>query len=50
VHLEPEAERTVRINITARASQVELIDRMAGKAGMTRSAYMVQSALKHVVR
>ena len=45
VHVEPEAERTVRINITARAKQVELIDQLAGKAGMTRSAYMVQSAL-----
>ena len=42
VHVEPEAEGTVRINITARAKQVELIDRLAGKAGMTRSAYMVQ--------
>ena len=30
---------------TARAKQVELIDQLAGKAGMTRSAYMVQSAL-----
>ena len=45
VHVEPEAQRTVRINITARAQQVELIDQLAGKAGMTRSAYMVQSAL-----
>jgi putative PIN family toxin of toxin-antitoxin system len=45
VPVEPEAERTVRINITARAKQVELIDQLAGKAGMTRSAYMVQSAL-----
>jgi hypothetical protein len=41
-----ETERTVRINITARAKQVEQIDRLAGKAGMTRSAYMVQSSLK----
>lgn len=38
-------ERTVRVNITARESQIEAIDRMAGEAGMTRSAYMVQSAL-----
>lgn len=45
VHVEPEAERTVRVNITARAKQVELIDQLAGRAGMTRSAYMVQSAL-----
>jgi hypothetical protein len=46
VHVEPETERTVRINITARERQVEQIDRLADKAGMTRSAYMVQSALK----
>jgi len=45
VHIEPETERTVRINITAREKQVELIDDLADKAGMTRSAYMVQSAL-----
>jgi predicted RNase H-like HicB family nuclease len=36
--------KTVRINITARENQIELIDRLAGRAGMTRSAYMVQSA------
>jgi predicted RNase H-like HicB family nuclease len=46
VHVEPKAERTVRINITARAKQVELIDQLASQAGMTRSAYMVQSALQ----
>ena len=45
VHVEPETEKTVRINITARERQVEQIDRLADKAGMTRSAYMVQSAL-----
>jgi predicted RNase H-like HicB family nuclease len=50
VHVKPEAERTVRINITARAKQVELMDQMAGKAGMTRSAYMVQSALSRFSR
>ena len=36
--------KTVRVNITARENQIELIDRLAGRAGMTRSAYMVQSA------
>jgi len=46
VHADPGAERTVRINITARAKQLQLIDQLADKAGMTRSAYMVQSALK----
>ena len=45
VSVEPVAEKTVRINITARESQVEAIDRLAGKAGLTRSAYMVQSSL-----
>ena len=45
VHVEPETEKTVRINITARERQVQQIDRLADKAGMTRSAYMVQSAL-----
>ena len=45
VHVEPETERTVRINITAREKQLEQIDKLANKAGLTRSAYMVQSAL-----
>ena len=45
VHVEPEAEKTVRINITAREKQVKEINRLAGKAGLTRSSYMVQSAL-----
>ena len=39
-------EKTVRINITARESQIEAIDRLAMARGMTRSAYMVQSALR----
>lgn len=39
-------EKTVRINITARESQIETIDRLAMARGMTRSAYMVQSALR----
>ena len=38
-------EKTVRVNITARESQIELIDQLARKAGMTRSAYMVQAAI-----
>jgi len=38
-------EKTVRINITARDSQIEVIDGLARKAGMTRSSYMVQSAM-----
>jgi predicted RNase H-like HicB family nuclease len=39
-------EKTVRVNITARESQIDAIDRLARKAGMTRSAYMVQSAVR----
>ena len=38
-------KKTVRVNITARESQIEAIDKLARKAGMTRSAYMVQSAV-----
>ena len=45
VSVEPASEKIVRINITARKSQLDAIDRLAGKAGMTRSAFMVQSAL-----
>lgn len=41
--------RTVRVNVTARENQIELIDRLARQAGMTRSAYMVQSATSGVV-
>ena len=48
VHVEPETDRTVRINITAREKQVEEIDKLAGEAGMTRSAYMVQRSLNRV--
>ena len=39
-------ERTVRINITARQSQIEEIDRRARAKGLTRSSYIVQSALQ----
>ena len=40
-------EKTVRVNITARESQIEAIDQRAAEAGMTRSAYMVQAAVGH---
>jgi predicted RNase H-like HicB family nuclease len=40
--------KTVRVNVTARENQIELIDRLARQAGMTRSAYMVQSATSAV--
>ena len=45
VSVDVPAGKTVRINITARESQIEAIDRMADEAGMTRSAYLVQAAL-----
>ncbi len=44
VAIEP-PEKTVRINITARQSQIEAIDRLARVKGMTRSAYMVQASI-----
>jgi len=40
-----DSEKRVRVNITARESQIERIDRLAEQAGMTRSAYVVQAAL-----
>jgi hypothetical protein len=33
------------INITAREGQLKAIDQLAARSGLTRSAYMVQSAL-----
>lgn len=39
-------EKTVRVNITARESQLAQIDRLASEAGMTRSAYIVRAALQ----
>jgi hypothetical protein len=36
---------TVRVNITARESQIEKIDALAEAAGMPRSGYMVRAAL-----
>jgi predicted RNase H-like HicB family nuclease len=40
-----EPRKTVRINITARESQIAEIDRRARGAGLTRSSYVVQRAL-----
>ena len=42
------AEKVVRFNITARKSQMREIDRRARKKGMTRSAYLIASALPGV--
>src|SRR5271165_3350920 len=38
----PADEKTVRVNITARKSQMDTIDRLAESAGLTRSAYIVR--------
>jgi predicted RNase H-like HicB family nuclease len=40
------SERTIRINITAPESQIEKIDRLARSAGLTRSAFLVRSAIE----
>ena len=44
------SERTVRVNVTARESQLEEIDRLARTAGLNRSAYMVRAAMRQEVR
>jgi predicted RNase H-like HicB family nuclease len=41
-----EPEKTVRINITARESDIAQIDSLARAARLTRSAYMVRRALQ----
>ena len=41
-----EPEKTIRINITARESEIAEIDQQARAARLTRSAYMVRSALQ----
>ena len=38
-------DATVRVNITARESQLEKIDQLAQAAGLTRSGYMVRAAI-----
>jgi len=38
-------EKTVRINITARESQIKRIDRLPSQAGMSRSSYIVQASV-----
>ena len=48
VSVEPPSEKAVRINITARKSQLDAIDQLAVKAGLTRSAFMVQSSLNRL--
>jgi HicB_like antitoxin of bacterial toxin-antitoxin system len=50
-------DATVRVNITARESQMAKIDALAEAAGLTRSGYMVRAAIgagvseeRHVTR
>lgn len=38
-------DATVRVNITARESQMAKIDALAERAGLTRSGYMVRAAI-----
>jgi predicted RNase H-like HicB family nuclease len=38
-------DATVRVNITARESQIAKIDALAEEAGLTRSGYMVRAAI-----
>lgn len=38
-------DATVRVNITARESQIAKIDALAEAAGLTRSSYMVRAAM-----
>jgi predicted RNase H-like HicB family nuclease len=40
-----EPEKTVRVNITARESQIAEIDRRAAAVGLNRSAYMIRQSL-----
>jgi predicted RNase H-like HicB family nuclease len=46
VPLDDNAGKAVRINITARQKQIEEIDRRAQAAGLSRSVYIVQAALR----
>ena len=42
-------DSTVRVNITARKSELAMVDRAAKRAHMDRSAYLVTSALERAV-
>ena len=45
VSVEAPGNKTVRVNIAARASQVEKIDARARRFGLSRSAYLIQAGL-----
>jgi predicted RNase H-like HicB family nuclease len=44
------SEKTIRVNITAREGQIQRIDRLASLAGLSRSAYMVETALQGLAK
>ena len=44
------SEKTIRVNITAREGQIQQIDRLANQAGLSRSAYMVETALQGLAK
>ena len=46
LHLKLKLPPPVHVSIAARASQMEAIDRLARLAGMTRSALLVQAAIR----
>lgn len=50
VSVDPPGDRIVRVNLTARESQIGKIDAAAKKLHLSRSVYMVQSSLAGVVR
>lgn len=45
VAVQPPEDKTVRVNIAARQSQVEKIDARAKRFGLSRSAYLIQAGL-----
>jgi predicted RNase H-like HicB family nuclease len=45
VGVQPTEDKTVRVNIAARQSQVEKIDARAKRFGLSRSAYLIQAGL-----
>jgi predicted RNase H-like HicB family nuclease len=50
VSAEPPGDKTVRVNIAARASQVEKIDARAKRFGLSRSAYLIQAGLGQLLK
>lgn len=50
VSVEPPGDKTVRVNIAARESQVEKIDARAKRFGLSRSAYLIQAGLGQLAK